>query len=186
MANKVKFGLDNVVISKITYGTDNSISYGTPFAMKGAVNITLDQEGESTDFFADNTKYFTSAANQGYTGTLEMALINDKFKTDILGMTVDANGVLCENKDDVISDFALGFQFSGDSNKTKYWFLQVSAQRPSVSGATIETSKEPQTETLNIVVAARITDGEVKFSCEEGQTAYSTFFDAVYTKAISV
>lgn len=185
MANKVKFGLEGVVVAPITYGENNSITYGTPFAIPGAVNLTLDQAGETSDFYADNTKYFTAAANQGYTGSLEMALISEKFKTDILGMTKDTNGVLVENKDDKVNDFALGFIVSGDSKKTKYWFLQVSAQRPSVSSQTIETSKTPITETLNITASARITDGEVKYACEEGTSAYSTFFNSVYETTIS-
>lgn len=183
--NKVKFGLDGVVVAPITYGADNSITYGTPFSINGAVNITLDQAGDTNDFYADNTKYFTSSANQGYTGTLEMALITDEFKTKILGMNKDTNGVLVENKDDKINDFALGFIISGDSKKTKYWMLQVQAQRPSVASATIETSKTPITETLNITCSARITDGEVKYSCEEGESAYSSFFTSVYESPIS-
>ena len=185
MANKVKFGLEGVVVAPITYGSDNSITYGTPFAIPGAVNLTLDQAGDTTDFFADNVKYFTSTANQGYTGSLEMALITEKFKTDILGMTKDTNGVLVENADDSVSDFALGFIFSGDSKKTKFWFLQVHAERPSVSSQTIETSKTPITETLNISVSARATDKQVKYSCEEGTAAYSTFFNSVYETTLS-
>ena len=185
MANKVKFGLNNVVIAPITYGADNSITYGTPFAMAGAVNITLDKNGDSTTFRADNTDYFKTASNNGYTGTLEMALITDEFKTKILGMNKDANGVLVENKDDKISDFALGFIISGDSKKTKYWFLQVQAERPSVASSTTDTTISPITETLNITASTRISDGEVKYSCEEGESAYSTFFTSVYESPIS-
>jgi len=182
--NKVKFGLKGVVIAPITYGT-GTITYGDVFSIPGAVNLTLDQAGDTTDFYADNTKYFTTSANQGYTGTLEMALINDDFKTKVLGMVKDSNGVLVENKDDKVKDFALGFIIDGDSKNTKYWFLQVSAQRPSVSSQTIETSKTPVTETLNITAAARITDGEVKYSCEEGETAYASFLNSVYSSPIS-
>jgi len=61
MANKVKFGLSNVYISKITYGANNAITYGTPFALPGAVNLSLDPAGESADFYADNTKYFSDS-----------------------------------------------------------------------------------------------------------------------------
>lgn len=184
MANKVKFGLKGVVIAPITYGT-GTVTYGDAFSIPGAVNLTLDQAGDTTDFYADNTKYFTTSANQGYTGTLEMALINDDFKTKVLGMVKDSNGVLVENKDDKVKDFALGFIIDGDAKNTKYWFLQVSAQRPSVSSQTIETSKTPVTETLNITAAARITDGEVKYSCEEGETAYASFLNSVYSSPIS-
>ena len=59
MANKVKFGLSNVHIAPITAVSGASITYGEPFAIKGAVNLTLDPEGESADFYGDNTKYFS-------------------------------------------------------------------------------------------------------------------------------
>lgn len=183
MANKVKFGLSNVHVSKITYANDGTISYGTPFAIKGAVNLTLDPEGDAADFFADNTKYFTASANQGYSGSLELALINDTFRTDILGETTDTNGALVENKDDTISDFALGFQIDGDSANRRFWLYSVSAARPSTSSQTIENSKEPVTDTLNITATARLTDGAVKVFMEKSQsnaTAYEGFFTAVY------
>lgn len=183
MANKVKFGLSNVYISKITYGANNTITYGTPFALPGAVNLSLDPAGESADFYADNTKYFSDSTNQGYTGTLEIALINDAFRTDILGQTQDTNGAFVENKNDVLSDFALGCQFEGDTTGTRYWFYQCSVSRPNVSSQTIETSKTPVTDTLNINVAARISDGAVQVHMEKNatnETAYNGFFTEVY------
>lgn len=188
MANKVKFGLSNVQIAKITYGENNAITYGTPFALKGAVNLSLDAAGESADFYADNTKYFSDAANQGYTGTLEVALINEKFRTDILGQYKDINGALIENKDDVLADFALGCQFEGDSKGTRYWFYLCKVSRPSISSQTIETSKTPVTDTLNITITPRITDGNVMAkmeATEDNVTAYNGFFSAVYEKVTS-
>lgn len=188
MANKVKFGLSNVKISKITYGENNAVTYGTPFDLKGAVNLTLDPAGESADFYADNTKYFTDATNQGYTGSLEVALINDTFRSDILGQTVDANGAYIENSGDTLSDFALGCQFEGDATGTRYWFYSCSVARPSVSSQTIETSKTPATDTLDITIKARITDGAVMAKMtktDDNTTAYNGFFTQVYEKVTS-
>lgn len=192
MANKVKFGLSNVHIAKITYGTDGNglptITYGTPFALPGAVNLTLDADGDSADFFADNTKYFSSSANNGYSGSLEVAIINDTFRSDILGETLDSKGAYIENKDDTISDFALGFQIQGDSKNRRFWFYNVSASRPSTSSQTTEASIEPVTDTLNITASARITDGAIKVFMEESAsntTQYNGFFTTVYEKTIS-
>lgn len=192
MANKVKFGLSNVHIAKITYGTDANgnptVTYGSPFALLGAVNLTLDAEGDSADFYADNTKYFSASANNGYSGSLEVAMINDTFRTTILGETADTKGAMIENKDDTISDFALGFQIEGDSKNRRFWFYSVSANRPSTSSQTIESSKEPVTDTLDITATARITDGNVKVFMEESAsntTQYNNFFDAVYEKITS-
>lgn len=191
-ANKVKFGLKEVHIAKITYGTDGNgnptITYGTPFAMPGAVNLSLDPAGESADFYADNTKYFNAFSNQGYTGSLEMALVNNQFKADILGQVVDSNGAFVESADDTISDFALGFTIDGDKANKRHWLYCVQAQRPNIGSQTIETTKTPVTETLNITASARITDGAVRISMEktdDNTAAYNGFFSAVYEKNIS-
>lgn len=186
MANKVKFGLSNVYISKITYGENNAITYGEPFALPGAVNLTLDPEGESADFYADNTKYFNAYSNQGYTGSLEIALINDAFRAQILGEVTDRNGAFIESKDNTIADFALGFQIEGDQNARRFWYYNVSAARPSTGSQTTETTKEPVTETLDITAAARISDGKVRVFMEKSDTnttAYNGFFSEVYEQA---
>ena len=188
MANKVKFGLSNVHIAPITEVSGDSITYGTPFALKGAVNLTLDPAGESADFYGDNTKYFSEYANQGYTGSLEIALITDEFRTKILGESIDSNGALTESTNDTIKDFALGFQVDGDKTNRRFWFYNVSAQRPSTAGQTTEASKQPKTDTLNITATARITDNKVRTFLEktdDNTTAYNNFFDAVYEAVIS-
>lgn len=192
MANKVKFGLCDVHLAKITYGTDANgkptVTYETPFALPGAVNLTLDPEGDSADFYADNTKYFSDAANNGYSGSLEVALASEKFRTDILGETKDANGVLVENADDTLSDFALGFRIEGDETGRKYWYYQVSPSRISTASQTIETSKTPVTDTINIVAAARITDKKVRGFIEDNGSntaTYNSFFSTVYETPVS-
>ena len=186
--SKVQFGLCNVHIAPITSMSNTGVTYGEVFALPGAVNLTLDPEGDSADFHADNTKYFSSYANNGYSGTLEIALINDDFRTKILSEVQDSNGAFFESTDDKIKDFALGFQVDGDTDNTKYWFYNVSVSRPSTSSQTIEASKEPVTDTLNITASARINDNQVKTflrSNTESTEAYENFFDSVYEKVIS-
>ena len=188
MANKVKFGLSNVHIAPITAISDSGVTYGTPFALPGAVNLTLDPEGESADFYGDNTKYFSEFANQGYSGSLEIALINDEFRTQILGETADTNGAMAESVNDTIKNFALGFQINGDRSNRRFWFYNVSAQRPSTASQTIEASKEPRTDTLNITASARLHDGKVKIFLEKSDsntTAYNGFFEEVYESVVS-
>ena len=86
--NKVKFGLSNVHIAKITEA-EGAITYGTPFAMPGAVSLSVDPEGETTPFYADNIKYYIATSNQGYTGDLEIAMTPDEFLIQILGQVAE-------------------------------------------------------------------------------------------------
>ena len=80
--NKVKFGLSNVHIAKITE-QDGQITYGIPIALPGAVSLTADPEGDTTPFYADNIKYYIAVANNGYTGELEIAMTPEEFLTEI-------------------------------------------------------------------------------------------------------
>lgn len=189
MASKVRFGLCDVYISPMTIANDGTITYGTPFAIPGAVSLSLDPSGDQADFAADNNaRYFTDYANNGYTGTLEMALVNEKFKTDILGMQKDSNGALLESASDTIKPFALGFRVDGDDKNTKFWYYNCMAARPSQAANTTDTSRTPNTETLNLTISQRPTDGRVKVFMEESATntaAYASFFNAVYEYTLS-
>lgn len=190
MANKVQFGLCDVHISKITVQNDGTFVYGTPFAIPGAVNLTFDPSGDQADFAADNNaRYFTDFANNGYTGTLEMAKYTEEFRKEILGQTLDSNGALLESGDDTISPFALGFRVDGDDKNTKFWYYNCMASRPSQNASTTDTSRTPQTETMNITASQRPSDSRVRISMTEsaGNTAaYSSFFTNVYEFTSSV
>lgn len=188
MANKVKYGLCDVHISKITVNDDGTFTYGTPFAIPGAVSLTLDAEGDEANFSADNNaKYFTTYANNGYSGSLEMAIYTEKFRTDILGETLDRNGALIEDATATVSPFALGFRIDGDDKNTKFWYYNVIASRPGLTGNTTEDTITPQTETMNITANQRPSDNKVRVQMTENATnttAYGTFFDDVYEASI--
>ena len=182
--NKVKFGLSNVHIAKITE-QDGEITYGTPFPMPGAVSLTADPEGDTTPFYADNIKYYIAVANNGYTGDLEIAMTPEEFLTQILGQEKDTNGALFESSDDVNARFALMGEIDGDARKRRFIYYDCTATRPSAEMNTVEESKEPQTDTISITMAARSSDNVIKAVIEpstENQGIYDTFFKKVYEK----
>ena len=183
-SNKVKFGLSNVHIAKITE-TNGAITYGTPFAMPGAVSLSADPEGDTTPFYADNIKYYIATSNQGYTGDLEIAMTPVEFLTQILGQVADTNGALFESADDVNARFALMGEIDGDVKKRRFVYFDCTATRPSAEMNTNEESKEPQTDTISISMSPRSTDKAIKAVIEpttENQAVYDTFFTRVYEK----
>lgn len=181
MANKVKFGLKNVHYAVITEEEDGSITYGTPVKMPGGVSLTLDPQGEQAEFYADDMKYFSAYTNNGYSGTLEMALIPDEFKKDILGYKEDANGVLFEDANATTYNFALLFEFSGDKNAVRHVLYNVTTSRPNQSSTTKGSTIEPQTESISITAAPALDTGLVKAKAEPSQDVYDTWYDQVYT-----
>lgn len=182
--NKVKFGLNNVHIAKITE-QGGQITYGTPFKMPGAISLTADPSGNTTPFYADNIKYYIATSNQGYEGDLEIAMTPDEFLTEILGQKADNNGALFESSDDINARFALMGEIDGDVKKRRFIYFDCTAARPSASMNTIEESKEPQTDTISITMSPRSTDKAIKAVIEPSdanEAVYNTFFTKVYEK----
>ena len=182
--NKVKFGLSNVHIAKITE-IDGQITYGTPFAMPGVKGLSADPEGDTTPFYADNIKYYIATSNQGYIGDLEIAITPEEFLTQILGQVKDTNGALFESADDINARFALMGEIEGDAKKRRFIYFDCTATRPSAEANTTEESKEPQTDTISISMSPRSTDKAIKAviePSEENKAVYNTFFEKVYEK----
>lgn len=179
--NKVKFGLENVVYAKATT-TDDVTTWADPVSIPGSVNLSLDSDGEPENFYADDGVYYVINNNNGYNGDLEIAMVPESFLIDIMNQTKDENGVLIENADAELNEFALGFQFKGDKKKIRHWLYKCSASRTSISGATTEATKSVQTETLKIS-ATPLADGRVKAKTgdETSETVYNSWFDKVYT-----
>ena len=185
MANRVKYGLKSVYYAVCTVdATTNVATYGTPKPWPGAVSLSLDAEGGTTKFRADNIDYWVGQSNNGYSGDFESALIPDSFRKDILGEIQDANGALVEDAAAKTVYFALMFQFEGDDKNTRHVMYKCSATRPSVTGKTTEDEIEPQTETLTLTAVsihnASLNKDLVKARCAETDTPYSSWFSAVY------
>lgn len=190
MSNKVKYGLSNVYYAKATIdATTGTATYTTPVKIPGAVNLSLDAQGDSNKFRADNIDYYVSQKNDGYEGDLEIALIPDSFRKDILGDIEDDNDVLVEDMGALTVPFALLFQFEGDDKATRHVLYNCTASRPSVSGQTTEETIEPQTETLSLTAGsvhnASLDKDVVKARCLKDDSKYATWFDAVYQPVIT-
>lgn len=178
--NKVKFNIKNVYYAVKTAEK----TYDTPVPIPGAVSISLEQQGELTPFWADGIKYYVSASNGGYEGDLEVALIPDSFREDVLGEKADQRGVLFENTNTATVEFALGFQVDGDTTPTLFWFYNCTATRPSIDASTTEDTKEPNTDTLTVSCGST-SDGTVRAKTTD--TSYAavkdTWFTDVYQKS---
>lgn len=180
MSNKVKYGLKNVYYSVITL-TNNVPSYATPVHIPGAVNLSLSPVGEKVKFAADDMEdYFAENVNNGYDGSLEMALVPDSFRTAVLGDTIDGNGAIIENANATVKRFALMFEFDGDAKKTRHVLYNVLANRPNIEGTTRSSTKEPKSETLEVEARPAADTSNVRAKVLQGNTGYDTFFSAVY------
>lgn len=183
MANKIKYGLSNVYIAEATIAADGTATYQTPVAVPGAVNLSMEPQGEASPFYADNIVYFMVSTNTGYEGDLELALIPDAIRTALFGEITDDNNLLVEDADAQLGHFALLFQFEGDTKNTRHVFYNCTATRPTVASQTKEDTTTPVTETMTITAATVKFDGQnivkAKTTDTTPDATYNAWFSAV-------
>ena len=183
--NKVKYNLKNAHYALLTIGEDGAVTYGTPTALPGSVSLSLDANGKPENFYADGIAYYVINNNMGYDGDLELALIPESFRTEVLKEKLDSKGVLIEDADAELAQFALLFEFDGDVRHIRHVMYNCSASRPKIEGKTNEDKKEVQTETLTIK-STPLADGKVKAKAGNttDATVYANWYKAVYLPTV--
>lgn len=182
---KIKYNLKNTRYAPLTIAEDGTPTYGTPVAIPGSVSISLDAQGNISPFYADGIVYYKSAANNGYEGDLEVALIPESFRTDILGETLDSKKVLIENSEAKQIPFALLFEFDSDVKAIRHVLYNCVATRPSIESKTKEDTIEPITEKLTIS-ATPLSDGSIKAKAGDttDPSVYENWYKSVYISTI--
>jgi phi13 family phage major tail protein len=177
--NKVEFGLKNAHYAIVT-DTGTELQYGDVKVMPGATEISVDAEGDSNDFYADNTKYYTAVSNQGYSGKLTIARVTDEFMQDVFGEIKDeTSGLQVDNTDVQPKAIALMFEFDGDRKKTRHVLFNVTATRPSIGSSTKSDKIEPNTSELAFTASPDPYAARSKAKANQGDTSYDSFYDAV-------
>lgn len=181
--SKVRFGLKNVHYAVVTetQNEDGSIttSYGAVKKWNGAVNLTLDPEGDSKEFYADDMAYAHLETNAGYTGSLESAIVPDDVLINVFNMVKVGTSGIAEYSDRELHYIALAFEISGDAAKRRYVYYRVALSRPGVGGKTVENSKEVDTQSCDLSATQRPDDYLIKYSVDEDDPVYADFFKSI-------
>lgn len=187
MADMVRFGLSNVhyAVYDATEG-----EYGTPAKLAGAVSLTTTPEGDSSTFYADNRAYYVTETNNGYTGTLEVAAVNDEFLKAVLGYEVDStSGLTYEATDATIPSVALLFEVDGNVEQQRACFYNVTFSRLDGENNTKSDTTDPDTVSLNFTAIGRVFEvgGEdknvVRAHCSNSGSTHDAY-DKFYTSVV--
>lgn len=181
--NKITYGISNVHVFPITSTDASGVpTYDTKvIPMPGATELSLDAEGSSDPFYADDVVYYQGVVNNGYSGSITLADIPEDFLTVVMKEIKSEGGTFFEDASVEPLEFAMAFEFKGDQKKRRHLFYRCKATRPSIESKTKEDSIEPNTPEIEIVVMPRLDNNIVKARCEEGDTDYATW----YTKPVT-
>lgn len=174
--NKVRFGLSNFHYGTFTEGDGGSVAMGASYSIPGSVSINMDPDTAEAIFHADNTKYYVSNKNNGYTGDLVMAKFPDAFKTAVLNYITLADGGVAESKYLETKPMYIGFEVEGNVKKTRYLIYNVKPGMITEEHQTTEDEVEVATESLNLQMIGDNKTGLVKVKYEEDDTGYATVF----------
>lgn len=181
MANKVKFGLKNVHYA--VYDADAG-TYKTPVAWPGAVSLSLDNDGDITNFAADdNAKYASFNDANGMSGDLEMAYTPDQVKLDLLGYSKDANGNISDNPDAPTVRFQLLFEISSNVAPDIIVLHDCTLSDAGINANTRSDSTDPDTDSLNL--SAAIHDFGDFRCCKSRIPKGSADYATAYTKGFT-
>ena len=188
MANKVRFGLEKAYYALI----QEDGTYGTPVPLKGAVSLSLNAEGESKPFYADNCPYVTFSTNGGYTGELELAVFEDKDAQALLGEKTAANGIVYEDAAAQPKPFALLFETKSNVYDKRYAMYDCTLSRPSLEANTTTDTTDPDTTTLAFTAIphemkidgkdVKVTKGVIENSAETA-AMFNSWYETVQTPA---
>lgn len=173
---KVQFGISNLHIGTYTEGTDGTITLGTPYHQKGAVNFSPEVDSQSNDFYADNVVYWSGYSGGRIEGDLEVARFDDEFKTQFLGYKALADGGLAMTKNPTKPNVYIAFETETDGDAIRVILYNCNFGNISRSYETIGETKEPQTATIPVTCVGDNKTGVTMATYKKGDTGYATLF----------
>ncbi len=185
MANRVEFGISELHVGTYTVSDQNVVTLGTPYAQKGAVSFSPEEQQERNVFYADNSAYWSGYSGGTLEGDLEVAKFDDAFKTQFLGHAALTNGGLANVKNATKPNVYIAFQVEGDAESRRVILYNCSLGGINREYNTIEESKEPTTETIGVTCTGDIPTGVTVASFKPGDDGYDTLFTAPTAPALA-
>jgi phi13 family phage major tail protein len=184
MAKGIRIGMDKIHYAIMT--DEEQETYDTPKPILGAITGTVSPTTNTETLYADDQAWETASALGEIEVELNVADLPREVLADLLGATVDANGVLVQSKSDVAPYVAIGFRSQKSNGKYRYFWLYKGKFQPNEEEfQTKEDSPSFQTPTITGTFISRQTDGKWRARVDEDGVGVKpeviqNWFSAVY------
>lgn len=184
--NKVFFGVSEIHVGTYTVGDDGTVSLGTPYALKGAKGITIDPEGDESNVYADDIKYWSQFVDNGFSGSMEVTRFTDEFKKLFMGYASVVGGGIASIKGATKPAVYVAFQSKGNVEKRRCIMYNVTLGGIKTEHKTVEDKIDVATETIDITVTGDNATGICVSSFNETDTGFATLFTTPPVPALAV
>lgn len=191
-------GLDKLYYADITEADDGEETYGKPKQLAKAISADLSVELNEATLYADDGQAEAVKEFKGGTISLGIDDIGHEVASQLVGATIDKNGVLISGSEDTAKPVAIGFRAKKSNGKYKYyWLYRVLFGIPATNLATKGDSISFQTPTIEGSIFRRNkVDGkdnhpwkaEVTESAENAETIkkwYTEVYEPTYASTTS-
>lgn len=189
-------GLDKLYYAKITEDvTTGYETYGNPQVLAKAISADLSAELAEAILYADDAA--SESVKEFKSGTISLGVddLASGVQADLLGVTVDTNGVVISSAEDTAPYVAVGFRAKRSNGKYQYyWLYRVKFGTPSGTFATKGDSITFNTPTIEGTVMRRNKPNAAgshpwRAAAVEGATGVQTsvitgWYNAVYEASI--
>lgn len=150
-------GLDSMYYSKITEAASTGYeTYGSPQKLAKAISAELSVELAEAILYADDGAAYAIKEFQSGTLTLGVDDIGTAIAADLTGATVDQNGALVSESEDMATPVAVGFRAKMPNGKYRYfWLYRVLFSVPNTSLETKGESIAFQTPSIEGTILRR-------------------------------
>ena len=182
----VRIGLSDLTAWVLKTDDKASLTYDAAFKVAPAVSASISPNTSDDAFYADDVALVSNQTVSSITIELETADIKDEIIAKLLGLEVDANGVVLDNSNKVAPKVALGFRSLKSNGKYKYVVLyKGSFGIGEDEYQTKEDSISFQTSKLTGTFLPTVHDGNWRASINEDSAAakpetISKWFTKVY------
>lgn len=171
VTTKVPVGLQDIYYAKLLKDDTTGVEYATPKLLALAISANVTPTVNSATLFANDGPVLTANALGEITVEIGVPDITPEDYAELLGATLNTDGVLIDNADDQAPEVALGYKRTmSDGSFVYVWLLKGKFQLPTDEATTKQGETAFQTPTIQAKFLKRINDGNWRFRVSTSQT----------------
>jgi len=178
----VPVGLKDIYYAKLIKDDATGIEYDTPKMMLPAITANITPTVNSSTLNGNDGPIVTANALGPITVEIGVAALPLETQADLLGSTINSDGLLIDNSDDQAPEVALGYRRTmSDGSYVYVWLLKGKFQLPAEEAQTKQEEVSFQTPTISATFLRRLYDGHWRFRADSNNPASAALIDSWFT-----